>query len=99
MNEEKISPTKSGKMYDFEQFKKTGVIIDAVPEDVDILGDKGFIGINDLSNHKTFVPKKKPKNGSLTPGEKEGNSLISSVYIKVEHAIVGIKRLGWLQIF
>lgn len=88
-----LSPTKSGKIHDFKQFKKTG-IIDAVPEDIDILGDKGFIGINDLSNHKTFVPKKKPKNGSLTPEEKEDNSLISSVRIKVEHAIGGVKRLG-----
>ena len=97
MNEEKkilyLSPTKSGKIHDFKQFKKTGVI-DGIPEDVDILGDKGFIGINDLSSHKTFVPKKKPKNGFLTPEEKEDNPLISSVRIKVEHAIGGVKRLG-----
>jgi hypothetical protein len=97
INEEKkilyLSPTKSGKIHDFKQLKKTG-IIDGIPEDVDILGDKGFIGINDLSNHETFVPKKKPKNGSLTPEEKEDNSLISSIRIKVEHAIGGVKRLG-----
>ena len=69
INEEKkilyLSPTKSGKIHDFKQLKKTG-IIDGIPEDIDILGDKGFIGINDLSNHETFVPKKKLKNGSLT---------------------------------
>ena len=88
-----LSPTKAGKIHDFKQFKKTAVI-DGIPEDVDILGDKGFIGINDLSSHKTFVPKKKPKNGFLTPEEKEGNSLISSIRIKVEHAIGGVKRLG-----
>ena len=88
-----LSPTKAGKIHDFKQFKKTAVI-DGIPEDVDILGDKGFIGINDLSSHKTFVPKKKPKNGFLTPEEKEDNSLISSIRIKVEHAIGGVKRLG-----
>ena len=43
---------------------------------------------------KTFVPKKKQKNGFLTPEEKEDNSLISSIRIKVEHAIGGVKRLG-----
>ena len=37
-------------------------IIDAIPEDTYILADKGFIGIDDLSNRKTFVPKKKAKN-------------------------------------
>ena len=97
INEEKkilyLSPTKSGKIHDFKQLKKTG-IIDGIPEDIDILGDKGFIGINDLSNHETFVPKKKLKNGSLTQKEKEDNSLISSIRIKVEHAIGGVKRLG-----
>ena len=39
---------------------------------------------NDLSNHQTFIPKKKPKNGFLTPEEKENNSLISSIRIKVD---------------
>ena len=56
--------------------------------------DKGFIGINDLSSHKTFVPKKKLKNGFLTPEEKEDNALISSIRIKVEHAMGGVKKLG-----
>ena len=88
-----LSPTKSGKIHDFKQFKKMG-IIDAIPEDTDILADKGFIGINDVSNHQTFVPKKKPKNDFLTPEEKEDNSLISSIRIKVEHAVGGVKRLG-----
>ena len=97
VNEEKkilyLSPTKSGKIHDFKQLKKTG-IINGIPEDIYMLGDKGFIGINDLSSHETFVPKKKPKNGFLTREEKEDNSLISSIRIKVEHAIGGVKRLG-----
>ena len=46
VNEEKkilyLSPTKSGKIHDFKQFKKIAVI-DGIPEDIDILGDKGFI--------------------------------------------------------
>ena len=88
-----LSPTKSGKIHDFKQFKKTG-FIDDIPEDIHILVDKGFDGINDLSKHQTFIPKKKPKNGFLTPEEKENNSLISSIRIKVEHAIGGVKRMG-----
>ena len=88
-----LSPTKSGKIHDFKQFKEMG-IINAILEDADILADKGFIGIDDMSNHQTFVPKKKPKNDFLTPEEKEDNALISSIRIKVEHAIGGVKRLG-----
>lgn len=88
-----MSPTKSGKIHDFNQLKKTCVIY-GIPENIDILGDKDFTGINNLSNNKTFVPKKKPKNGFLIPEEKEDNSLISSIRIKVGHAIGGVKRLG-----
>ena len=53
-----------------------------------------FAKVLDVSNHQTFVPKKKPKNDCLTPEEKADNSLISSIRIKVEHAIGGVKRLG-----
>jgi hypothetical protein len=88
-----LSPTKSGKIHDFNQFKKT-CIINNIPKDIEILGDKGFAGLDALSDHITFVPKKKPKRGSLSPEEKENNSLISSIRIKVEHAIGGVKRLG-----
>ena len=37
-------------------------------------------------------PKKKPRGGELTPEEKEGNRLISSVRIVIEHVISGVKR-------
>ena len=43
---------------------------------------------------KLLYQKKKLKNSFLTPEEKEDNSLISSIRIKVEHAIGGVKRLG-----
>ena len=69
-------------------------IIEAIPEDTNILADKDFVGIDNVSNHKTFVPKKKLKNNFLTPEEKEDNSLIFNIRIKVEHAIGGVKRLG-----
>jgi hypothetical protein len=88
-----LSPTKSGKMHDFNQFKKTH-IIDKIPDDIDIFGDKGFIGIDELSNHTTFVPKKKPKGKTLPDEDKENNSLIASIRMKVEHAIGGVKRLA-----
>ena len=88
-----VSPTKSGKIHDFNQFKKTSCI-DEIPKDVAILVDKGFVGIDELSDHITHVPKKKPKNGSLLPEEKKNNSMLSRARIKVEHAIGGVKRLG-----
>jgi len=88
-----LSPTKSGKIHDFNQLKKT-YVIDGIPKGANIIADKGFAGIDDLSEHVTYIPKKRPKNGYLSPEEKENNSIISSARMKVEHAIGGVKRLG-----
>jgi len=37
-------------------------------------------------------PKKKPRNGTLTPQEKEENRRISSVRVRIDHGIGDIKR-------
>jgi hypothetical protein len=37
-------------------------------------------------------PKKKPSGGELTPLEKATNRAISSIRIRIEHAIGGVKR-------
>ena len=37
-------------------------------------------------------PKKKPRGGELTEEEKEVNSSISSIRIRVEHVVSGVKR-------
>jgi hypothetical protein len=37
-------------------------------------------------------PKKKPPGGELTPPEKVANRAISSIRIRIEHAIGGVKR-------
>jgi hypothetical protein len=39
-----------------------------------------------------FQPKKKPPGGELTPPEKARNRAISSVRIRIERAIGGVKR-------
>ena len=38
-----------------------------------------------------FQPKKKPPGGELTPPEKARNRAISSIRIRIEHAIGGVK--------
>jgi hypothetical protein len=53
--------------------------------------DTGFQGFA-LQGTTIFQPKKKPRGGELTTDEKAQNRLISSVRIRVEHAIDGVKR-------
>ena len=52
--------------------------------------DTGFQGY-EPENTTTFQPKKKPKGGELTPEEQAENAVISSVRIRVEHSIGGVK--------
>jgi hypothetical protein len=53
--------------------------------------DKGFQGFF-LPGITIFQPKKIPPGGELTPPEKAMNRHISSIRIRIEHAIGGVKR-------
>jgi hypothetical protein len=53
--------------------------------------DKGFQGF--CFHDVTIVqPKKKPRGGELTPPEQATNRRISSIRIRIEHVIGGVKR-------
>ena len=54
--------------------------------------DLGFLGI-EADGVRVFIPEKKPKGKELTQYQKELNSLMASIRVKVEHAIAGVKRL------
>lgn len=93
-----VSPTTCGKKHDFNITKNEG-ITQEIPPKIPIYLDTGFQGIKDLVQDpdNIFIPKKKPKNKKLTQDEKEINTIISSIRIKVEHAIGGIKRFNCLS--
>jgi DDE superfamily endonuclease len=52
------------------------------------MGFQGFV----LAGVRIVQPKKKPRGGELTPPEKATNRRISSIRIRIEHAIGGVKR-------
>jgi hypothetical protein len=85
-----LTPTKHGRAHDKKLFDKARLHI---PEEVAIIADTGFQGLQ--KNHtNTLLPKKKPRGGFLTEAEKAMNRLISSCRMPVEHAIGGMKRFG-----
>jgi hypothetical protein len=53
--------------------------------------DLGFLGCL-LAGVTIFQPKKKPRGGELTPPEKATHRRISSISIRIAHAIGGVKR-------
>lgn len=54
--------------------------------------DGGFQGYHP-EDVEVVQPVRKPKGGELTDAQKEGNRLISSIRVVVEHVIAGVKRL------
>lgn len=85
---EYLSKTEGGKKHD----KK---IIDeespSFPSNSSLYKDSGFQGY-EPEGVITYQPKKKPRGGELSAGEKTINSIISSTRMTVEHVISGIKR-------
>lgn len=83
-----LSGTYEGKKHD----KKIGdEEATRVPEGRDLYRDTGFQG-QTMPGVNIHQPKKKARGVELAPEEQEGNRLISSVRVIVEHVIAGIKR-------
>jgi len=98
-----LGPTVEGKKHDYGTFKEefpneppSKPPPDTPPHEYDprFWMDLAYQGIEkDFPALNVVMPKKKPKGGELTPEEKDTNKQISSVRVKVEHAIGGVKRL------
>jgi hypothetical protein len=83
-----LSHTAEGKASD----KSLAELADStLPAGSCLYQDKGFQGFY-LQGVTIVQPKKKPPGGELTPPEKAMNRRISSIRIRIEHAIGGVKR-------
>ncbi len=62
-----------------------------LPNGSQLAQDCGFQGF-ELPNVSILQPKKKPRGGELTDIEKNVNSWLNGIRVRVEHAIGGVKR-------
>ena len=83
-----LTATCEGKKHDKKIADEAAL---ALPEGSLLYQDTGFQGFA-LEGTTIFQPKKKPRGGELTTEEKAQNRLISTIRVRVEHAIGGIKR-------
>jgi hypothetical protein len=83
-----LSPTYEGKASEKSIAEFTGY---SLPAGSCLYQDKGFQGFL-LPGVTIFQPKKKPRGGELTPPEHATNRQISSIRMRIEHAIGGVKR-------
>ena len=83
-----LTPTCEGRIHDKRIAETVGY---SPPRGSILYQDSGFQGFT-CPDVKIIQPKKKPKGRRLTVEEKAKNREISSIRIRVEHAIAGIKR-------
>ena len=83
-----LTKTVSGKTHD----KKISDENYRIPEGFELWQDTGYQGYRP-EGVKIVQPMKKPKGKELTREQKGENKRISSVRVRVEHAIGSIKRL------
>ncbi len=83
-----LTPTCEGSIHDKRIADTIGY---CVPSGSVLYQDSGFQGFS-LSGINIVQPKKKPKGQELTVEEKERNHEISSIRVRIEHAISGFKR-------
>lgn len=83
-----LTPTVEGKRSDKKLADESDY---ALPAGSKLAQDSGFQGFS-LDHILILQPKKKPKGTELTDLDKEKNRWISSLRIRVEHAIGGVKR-------
>ena len=83
-----LTPTCEGRIHDKRIADATGYCL---PNGSTLFQDSGFQGFS-LQGINIIQPKKKPKGRDLTLEEKERNRLISSIRVRVEHVMSGIKN-------
>ncbi len=83
-----LTDTVEGKKSDKKLADESGY---RVPKDSVLVQDAGFQGFQ-LEGVAILQPRKKPRGGELSYADKVRNRLISSVRVRVEHAIGGVKR-------
>ena len=83
-----LTPSYEGRIHDKRIADMT---VYSLPEGSCLYQDSGFQGFS-VDGVKMIQPMKKPRSRDLTDQEKAKNREISSIRIRIEHAISGIKR-------
>jgi hypothetical protein len=85
-----LSKAREGKLHD-KRFHDEDDIAGAVPDEIPIEVDLGFLGL-----HKEYdnihLPHRKPKAGELSSQQKEENRALSQSRVVCENAFAGVKR-------
>ena len=83
----RVSKPYEGRVHDFKIRQSEGPL-PAVP----ILADSGYQGLQNEHSAAVILPKKKPKNGSLSASEQARNTKLARCRIAIEHTFAHLKK-------
>lgn len=86
-----LGQTQDGHKHDKTCIDEENLQAPSCRNPIKMLTDLGFLGLQ-IVNMLIFMPRRKPPGKELTADEKTVNKVISSLRVKVEHAIAGVKR-------
>lgn len=86
-----LTDTVVGKTHDKKLNEDSKVCL---PQNSSLYQDTGYVGYTPMGQDITVImPHKKPKGKELTQLQKDDNTSIARVRVKVEHVMAGIKRM------
>lgn len=85
-----LTPSTNGKTHD-KKIQDKEDIIGGIPEEIPVLVDLGFQGVQ-KQYVNIHLPHKKPKGGKLTPLQKQENRELAQQRVMIENAFSGVKR-------
>jgi hypothetical protein len=89
-----VTKTEEGKKHDKTAFLESGTL-EHIPEEVAIVVDLGFQGIeNEKGRQRIVIPHKKPRKRELPEELQAANTTIARKRVVSEHTISAIKRYG-----
>ena len=83
----RVSKPYDGRTHDFEICRSEGPL-PAIP----ILADSGYQGLQNEHSDMVILPKKKPRNGSLSDADRRRNRKIARCRVIVEHTFARLKK-------
>ena len=83
----RLSKPYEGRVHDFE-IRNTEGPLPTIP----ILADSGYQGLQNEHSAGVILPKKKPRNGSLSVSEQARNTKLARCRIVVEHTFAHLKK-------
>ena len=85
-----LTPSTTGKTHD-KKIQDQEDIIGGIPDEIPVLGDLGFQGVQ-KQYVNIYLPHKKPKGGELTLVQKQENRELAQERVICENAFSGVKR-------